>query len=395
MTPPALRHSPSAARLVEGGRCRESAFEAATQLLTSRAPLPGLLPGRDEPLPDATDTRLRTAAGLHAAAEGDLQEGLELGTPEAGTISGATQHYAVAAASWLESCGPDWRPFDAGDWQDAARLWHHTTGLPIHPTVQNLLYERHGPASLTATRELDDLAEAIQYAGHPWTGRDLIDLATVTLAAMHHSAHPGLNNAAFAYLDRLAARPSPISSAGFSLDDTSIGKPLWTTPAAGLAQHAGIDSCGLRDSLAEIENALTNSRAPTHGGALDFVNARALELAAAASRVIRARCERDPKAEDRLKTIAHRRLLELAHVARAAVVTRAARRLPTSTEMTISMEQMRTALIEEHYSSIERRRHQQPSTADAHTSSCNGRTSPHPIEAPVPQRPQAAMEDQA
>ncbi|QDN54106.1 hypothetical protein [Streptomyces sp. S1D4-20] len=336
-----------------------------------------------------------TAYGLHAAAEADLQEDVDLGHLEAGTTSRAAWQYAAVGASWLESCGPDWRAFDAGDWQEAARQWHHTTGLPIHPAVQDLLYERHGPASLSATRELDDLAEAVQQAGHTWTGHDLIDLATVTLAAMHHSAHPGLRSAAFAYLDQLAAKPSPLSSAGFTpVEDTTIGKPSWATPATGLAQYAGIDSCGLTGSLIELESALTSSRAPADG-TLGLLNARSLELATAACRVIRARCERDPKAEDRLKVLAHRRLEELERVTRVAATTRTAHHLPDSTEMMISREQMRTALIEEHYSRLEQRRHQQASAAGARTACCAYSTRVYPAAAPAPQSAEMAMEDRA
>lgn len=385
----------SASRLPDARCRRESALEAATRFLLNGAPAPGLLPGWDGSLSDTPDAWPGRAYGLHTVAEAGLKEDLDLGNPEEGTTSGAVRQYAVVAASWLESCGPDWRAFDAGDWQETARLWHHTTGLPIHPAVQDLLYERHGPASLSATRELDGLAEAVQYVGHPWTGQDLLDLSTVTLAAMHHSAQPRLRGAAFAYLDQLAALPSPLSSAGFTpVEDTTTGKPLWATSATGLAQHAGIDTCRLMASLTDLETAVTSTTAPADGN-LDLLNARALELATAASRVIRARCERDPMAEERLKVLARRRLEELERVTRVAAATRTAHHLPASTEMTISREQFRTALIEEYYSRLERRRHQQTSAAGVRTVSCAGRTREYPATAPVPQSAEAAMEDQA
>ncbi|MGW2421438.1 hypothetical protein ACWC0C_19690 [Streptomyces sp. NPDC001709] len=269
------------------------------------------------------------------------------------------------------------------------------TGLPIHPAVQDLLYERYGPASLSATRELDDLAEAVHHAGHPWTGQDLIDLATVTLAAMHHSALPGLRRAASAYLGQLAAKPAAVSSPGFTpVEDSTTGKPVWAAPATALAQHAGLDTSRLRGTLTELENVLTSFERDSADCTLDILNARALELAAAASRVSRARCAQDPKAEDRLKVLARRRLTELERATWAAATNREAHHPPTSTEMTISREQMRTALIEEHYSRLERLWHQHASDAGSRTAWCAGRTRQRVTAALAPQG-EAAMEDRA
>ncbi|MGX5184976.1 hypothetical protein ACWKT5_19635 [Streptomyces avermitilis] len=268
------------------------------------------------------------------------------------------------------------------------------TGLPIHPAVQNLLDERHGPVSLSATRELDDLAEAVQQAGHPWTGQDLLDLATVTLAATHHSAHPGLRGAAYAYLDQLAAEPSVLGSVGFApAEEATNEEPLWLKPAMGLGQYADIGRGRLMDSLTEFENDLNSPRDPADA-TLDILNARALELAAAASRVIRARREHDPKAEDRLKVLARRRLEELERVAWVAATSREDQHLFSRSEMTISREQMRTALIEEGYARLEWRRQQQASAAGVQAS-CVGRAQECLTESLVPQRAEVAMEDRA
>ncbi|MEW2497466.1 hypothetical protein AB0942_28600 [Streptomyces nodosus] len=296
-------------------------------------------------------------------------------------------------AMWLESRGPGWRAFDTGDWQDTARQWHQMTGLPIHPTVQDQLYERHGPESLSATRELDDLAEAVRHVGHPWAGKDLVDLAAVTLSAMDHGAPPYLRAAAFACMDQLAVKqPLQSRTATTCAADGPPLRHLWGRPAAELAQHIGIETCGLMDSLAELEIARTTNHAPVDGF-LDLVNARALELPAAASRVIRARI--DPKAEDRLQVLARRRLKELERVTRVAATTRMAHDLSVGTDMVISREQMRTALIEERYSGLERRAHLKASTAGTRTVSCAGRTREPATAASVSQSVEAAMEDRA
>jgi hypothetical protein len=260
--------------------------------------------------------------------------------------------------------------------------------------VQDLLCERQGAASRSATRELDDLAEAVLLAGHPWAGQDLIDLATVSLAAMHHSALPGLRSAAFAYMDQLAAKPSSLSRAGSIPADIAPGMPSWLTPATGLAQNAGIDCCGLADSLAQLESTLANSPA-LEPRAQDLLNARALELATAASRVIRARCEGDLRAEDRLRTVATRRLGELAEVTRIASGWGTARSMPTSRETTVSTEQMRTALIDEHFTRLERRRCQQARITAARATSRVDTASEQPAPTPIPPSVEAAMEDRA
>ena len=350
MAPSASCHGTSASRSPEIDRCREITLEPASRFLLSH--------------------------------------------PEAGTTYEATRHYAVAAAPWWNSCGPDWRAFDAGDWQEAARRWHHLTGLPLHPGVQDLLYERHGLA-LAVTRELDDLAEAVQHAGHFWTGQDLIDLATVTLAPLRHSARPGLRTAAFLYLHDLAIQPSPLSGQGFTpLEDSATRRPSWGTPATGLLQHAGVDSFRLMGRHTELESVLTSLRYPADG-ILDLPNARALELAAAASHVIRARCERAPKAEGRLKALGRRRLEELEHATRVAATTRTVDHLSANTEMTICRVQMRTALIKEHYSRLKRQWHQPASTADTGTASCDRWTREHPTVAPDSQGVEADKEGPA
>ncbi|MGW2652216.1 hypothetical protein ACWC1D_00920 [Streptomyces sp. NPDC001478] len=203
---------------------------------------------------------------------------------------------------------------------------------------------------------------------------------------MHHSAPPELRSAAFAYLDQLVAKPTSLSRAGSIHADTLPGMPSWLTPAAGLAQAAGIDCRRLRESLTKLEITFANSPA-LEPSVRDLLDARALELATAASRVMRARCEEDPRAEDRLKTLATRRLGELAEITGIADGWGTARALLTSRETMVSTEQMRTALIDEHYARVNQRRRRK---------ACNeavGQTTEQPVPAEIPQRAEAATED--
>ncbi|MFJ2629570.1 hypothetical protein ACIO6T_41015 [Streptomyces sp. NPDC087532] len=332
-------------------------------------------PWWDEPHLESQDNWSGSASRFYGEAEADLHD--------ASSKSG--QRYATAATWWLESCVPDWCPCDVGDWQEAARQWHHATGLPIHRTVQDRLYERHGPECLTATRELDDLVEAIPLATSHWTGQDLVDLSAVTLAAMDHGARPQLRTAAYSYLEQLGVPHSPFSEtdprAGGGGTAPRARTDSWLIPAVTLAQHAGIDrrEQTKTNSLPELSRALTDSPSldiEIH----NLVNARSLGLAAAAGRVIRARLEGDPKAEARLNVVARRRLEELAGTVKVLTGVSPARRSPTRTTMTIVSELMRTALNEEHQVRLERHTRRMMSSAGAASPAC-ATTAPRTIAA--------------
>lgn len=365
MTAARPRHDPSGpSHLVEAEDAQDLASERVTRWLVSGAVAPGL--------PSWWGATHRFHADAEAVFHNvDSKEG---------------QQYAAAATRWLESWGPDRRAPDVGDWQAAARQWHHATGLPIPRTVQDRLHERHGPESLSATRELDDLHEAMQLASTRWNGQDLVDLAAVTLAAMDHGAGPQLRTAAFGYLEQLGSdpwlsgftRPSP---AGVSGTAPQAQTDSWLISAVALSQHAGIDVLepAKTDSLPNLTLALTASP-PPEDDAHGLLKARSLGLAAAAGRVIRARFERDPKGEARLTAVARRRLEDLVGTLEGLSTASTARRSPTTTTMTIVRELMYSALKEEHQAHLERHTRRRMGSAGAASSAC-ATTTPRLIEA--------------
>ncbi|MFD7552425.1 hypothetical protein [Streptomyces sp. NPDC059816] len=346
-----------------------------TRWLVNGALAHGLPPWWDGPHLKIPVTWSGSTQRFHADAEAVFQDA---GLKE-------EQEYA-AATRWLESWGPDWRAFDVGDWQAAARQWHHATGLPIPRTVQDRLFERHGPESLSATRELDDLLEAMQLVSTRWDGQDLVDLAAVTLAAMDHGARPQLRTAAFGYLEQLGSdrrlygftEPIPADVSGTA---PQAQTDSWLISAIALSQHAGVDAREQVkiDSLPKLTLAPTGSP-PLDDDAHDLVKARSLGLAAAAGRVIRARFERDPKAEARLTAVARRRLEDLAGTLEGRRTASSVRRSPTTATMTIVSELMYAALKEEHLAHLERYPRRRMSSAGAASSAC-ATTAPRTIEA--------------
>ncbi|WP_405895210.1 hypothetical protein OG612_45310 (plasmid) [Streptomyces sp. NBC_01527] len=235
--------------------------------------------------------------------------------------------------------------------------------------MQELLYERHGPLVLSATRELDDLKEALGYAALDWSREDLIDLASVTLAASNLTAPEKVRRAGWSYLDQLA-RHHQARSLGDSqapdLDLSAFGDPQGilqrAMAATSLAEQAGLSVNVLRARLDNLRKCVLDRRSlGLEAGTL--VTARTVELAAASSRVLRVTAE--PMAVYRLSRPAHRRIGDLAQAIDLATSTATGQPKSWSVHTVnitgvagLAYEQMRVALSDRHHEADERRRHE-------------------------------------